>query len=101
MVYRLRIQTKFQRWDHQNAPNCFRRGITEQFDNHCPTKTSAIPANPLMIELGSRTEDDSGGKLIYREAVGSPLWLANVTRPDIVNLSERWHSIATALAKST
>ena len=66
------------------SQTAFVEELLRRFENQSPTKTSAIPANPLL-ELGPRTEDDPGGKWPYREAVGSPLWLSNMTRPDIAN----------------
>lgn len=55
------------------------------FENQCPTKTTTVSAN-LLIELGPWAEDDFDGKCPYREAVGSLLWLANMTQPDIANV---------------
>ena len=66
------------------SQTAFVEELLKRFENQCPPKTSAIPANPL-IELAPRAEDDPGEKWPYREAVGSPQWLANMTRPDIAN----------------
>ena len=66
------------------SPTAFIEELLERFENHCPTKTSAILANPL-IELGPRTEDGPGGKWPHREVVGSLLWISNMTRPDVTN----------------
>lgn len=70
------------------------------FENQCPTKTTTVSAN-LLIELGPRAEDDFDGKCPYQEAVGSLLWLANMTQPDIANVVRVVACITTTLAKST
>ena len=111
MLYRLHIRTTFQRREYLNLPNCFRQGITilKRFKNQCPTKTSAIPASPL-IELGPTTEDDPGGKWPCREAVGSLPWLAIMARPNMANAvrvvarhshnpgEERWNAVLKILS---
>ena len=66
------------------SQTAFVEELLKRFENHCLTKTSAIPANPL-IELGPKTEEDPGGKWPHQEAVGSLLWLSNMTRRDIAN----------------
>ncbi|CAN0299130.1 unnamed protein product [Ectocarpus fasciculatus] len=46
--------------------------------------TSPIPASP-GVDLGPKRDDEPGGNWPVREAVGSMMWVAIFTRPDIAN----------------
>ena len=46
--------------------------------------TSDTPPSP-GTNLGPKRDDESGGDLPVREAVGSLLWLLTMARPDITN----------------
>ena len=48
------------------------------------TTTSLIPASP-GADLGPKRADEPGGDWPVREAVGSMMWVAIFTRPDIAN----------------
>ena len=57
------------------------RSVLERF-NIC--RTSSIPAS-LANDNRSLTEDKGAGDVPFREAVGSLMWIASHTRPDISN----------------
>lgn len=57
------------------------RSVLERF-NIC--RTSSIPAS-LANENRSLMEDEGAGDVPFREVVGSLMWIANQTRPDISN----------------
>ena len=48
------------------------------------TKTSPIPASP-SLDLRHISEDETVVDVPFREVVGSLMWIANQTRPDIAN----------------
>ena len=57
------------------------RSVPERF-NIC--RTSSIPAS-LAIDSRSLKEDEGAGDVPFREVVGSLMWIASQTRPDISN----------------
>ncbi|CAB1112906.1 unnamed protein product [Ectocarpus sp. CCAP 1310/34] len=57
------------------------RSVLERF-NVC--RTSSIPASPTN-DYRSVMEDEGAGDVPFREVVGSLMWIANQTRPDISN----------------
>ncbi|CAB1098486.1 unnamed protein product [Ectocarpus sp. CCAP 1310/34] len=57
------------------------RSVLERF-NVC--RTSSIPAS-LANDYRSVMEDEGAGGVPFREVVGSLMWIANQTRPDISN----------------
>ena len=59
----------------------FVRNVVERFGI---TKTSPIPASP-SLDLGHVSNEDPAVDARYREMVGSLMWIANQTRPDIAN----------------
>ena len=59
----------------------FIRNVVERFGI---TKTSPIPASP-SLDLRHVSDEDSAVDARYREMVGSLMWIANQTRPDIAN----------------
>lgn len=59
----------------------FIRNVVERFGI---TKTSPIPASP-SLDLRHVSGEDPAVDARYREMVGSLMWIANQTRPDIAN----------------
>ena len=59
----------------------FIRNVVERFRI---TKTSPIPASP-SLDLRHVSDEDPAVDASYREMVGSLMWIANQTRPDIAN----------------
>ena len=57
------------------------RSVLERF-KIC--RTSSIPASPAN-DYRSVKEDEDAGDVPFREVVGSIMWIANQTRPDISN----------------
>ncbi|CAB1103089.1 unnamed protein product [Ectocarpus sp. CCAP 1310/34] len=57
------------------------RSVLERF-NIC--RTSSIPASPAS-DYRSVIEEEKAGDAPFREVVGSLMWIANQTRPDISN----------------
>ena len=57
------------------------RSVLERF-NFC--RTRSIPASPAN-DYRSVKEDEDAGDVPFREVVGSLMWIANQTRPDISN----------------
>ena len=57
------------------------RSVLERF-KIC--RTSSIPASPVN-DYRSVKEDEDAGDVPFREVVGSLMWIANQTRPDISN----------------
>ncbi|CAB1106212.1 unnamed protein product [Ectocarpus sp. CCAP 1310/34] len=57
------------------------RSVLERF-NIC--RTSSIPASPAS-DYRSVMEEEKAGDVPFREVVGSLMWIANQTRPDISN----------------
>ena len=67
------------------------RSVLERF-NIC--RTSPIPAS-LANDNRSLMEDEGAGDVPFREVVGSLMWIANQTRPDISN-AVRWRGTLTS-----
>ena len=59
----------------------FIRNVVERFGI---TKTSPIPASP-SLDLRHVSDEDPAVDARHREMVGSLMWIANQTRPDIAN----------------
>ena len=57
----------------------FIRNVVERFGT---TRTSPIPASP-SVQLRHVSDEDPTVGASYREMVGSLMWIANQTRPDI------------------
>ncbi|CAN0487023.1 unnamed protein product, partial [Discosporangium mesarthrocarpum] len=55
--------------------------LCERFDVSFPSSLLAAPHQSIL----PRQEDEPQGSEKYRELIGSLLWLANMTRPDISN----------------
>ncbi|CAN0507738.1 unnamed protein product, partial [Discosporangium mesarthrocarpum] len=55
--------------------------LCERFDVSLPNSLPGAPHQSIL----PRQEDEPQGSEKYRELIGSLLWLANMTRPDISN----------------
>ena len=62
-------------------PKSYIRSVLERF-KIC--RTSSIPASPASNYRSVKEEEDAGD-VPFREVVGSLMWIANQTRPDISN----------------
>ena len=58
--------------------------IRRVFERFKICRTSTIPASPAK-DYRSVKEDEDAGDVAFREVVGSLMWIANQTRPDISN----------------
>ena len=74
------------------------KAFTESMLNRFSVNSSSdIPATP-GVEVGPREEDEPKGGWPYREAVGSLMRLATMTRPEVSN-AERAVTLSTAEAE--
>ena len=81
MVYGLFICTRQVLWTSDDISIAFVDKMLERFDVRTDRNIQASP----IVKLDEFDPDESGSNGRFREAVGSLMWVAHQTRPDIAN----------------